>query len=337
LKNRIILLLFVVIISGCSSGKTQTGLFVYRKDDLFMTSLVTGIIKRAEKTGLSLETYYGLNSQIIQNEQIENFIEENPSLLILNLVDRTSAYAVIKKLKAAEVPVIFFNREPLESDLSIWGKTWYVGAKAEQSAKMQAQLVMELFGPDPGYLNKYDRNGDGKIQTVILKGEQGHQDAEIRTATVLKTFNSSGYKIDVLDIQSADWNRNEAYEKMKGILKHIAITPELVISNNDAMALGAIALMRQRGFFKDSNGNGIIDKNDESWIPVVGIDGVPEAVKQIREGYLYGTVINDWKEMAKAITELAEVIISGKSIDDFSYNIENGKYIWIDYKPFKLD
>jgi methyl-galactoside transport system substrate-binding protein len=314
----------------------DVGLFIYLEDDLFMKSLTEDIQKQASGR-FSVLTSYALNSQIIQNEQIEDLLESGSPLLIINPVDRIGAHAIIRKLASRKIPVIFFNREPLEQDMKLRDQVWYVGAKAEQSGRMQAELAMELFGKNPYRLNKYDRNGDGRIQAVILKGEQGHQDAEIRTESVQTAFRERNYRLEVLATEVANWSRREAYERMDFLLGSLENPPELVLSNNDAMAIGAISLMRQRGMFKDTNGNGIVDKDDETWIPVLGIDGVPDAVVQIRDGYLYGTVLNDSAAMAQAIVALADAILAGGIGSDFSWEITDGRYIWVDYKPFKLN
>jgi methyl-galactoside transport system substrate-binding protein len=193
---------------------------------------------------------------------------------------------------------------------------------------------MDLFGGDPDALNRYDRNRDGVIQIILLKGEQGHQDAEIRTREVLRSFDSMGLPIEVLALEVANWNRDEAYEKMGRIVRTFQDQIELVVSNNDAMALGAISRMRQAGMFRDTNGNGRIDREDDGWIPVVGIDGLREAEEAIREGYLYGTVKNDSLSMAKAMVELAAALIKGSDLSSLSFPLVAGKYIWIDYRPF---
>ena len=261
-------------------------------------------------------------------------LAERPSLMMINPVDRLGSFAIIRKMKAASIPVIFFNREPLVQDLALWDKTYYVGARAAQSGQMQAELVMELFGSDSAHLNQYDRNHDGKIQTIILKGEQGHQDAETRTSEVLRSFESRNFRIEVLALEVANWTHDEAYTKMGRLLGKYQNKLELIISNNDDMALGAIARMRQMGIFRDTNGNDRIDRFDTNWIPVVGIDGLQEAEASISEGYLYGTVKNDSQSMAKTMIELANAILGHIPFSFISVPLEKGKYIWIDYKPY---
>jgi methyl-galactoside transport system substrate-binding protein len=254
--------------------------------------------------------------------------------MMINPVDRLGSFAIVRRLQNANIPVIFFNREPLAEDLALWDKTYYVGARAEQSGQLQARLVMDLFGGDPAHLNSYDRNGDGVIQMIILKGEQGHQDAETRTSEVQRSFVDNGFRIEVLAIEVANWSHDVAYTKMGRLVGKYRNRIELVICNNDDMALGAISRMRQLGFFQDTNGNGHIDRHDDGWIPVVGIDGLRESEEAIADGYLYGTVKNDSLGMAKSMLDLASVILGKAEASSLPVPLEDGKYIWIDYRPY---
>ena len=132
-----------------------------------------------------------------------------------------------------------------------------------------------------------------------------------------------------------DWERSIAYDKMNDFLLNTTTVPELVISNNDAMALGAIDSMIENEIFIDVDGNGIIDKDTEPWLPVIGIDGISEAFEYIEKGYLYGTVINDSETMSKVLIELVQALTNNTSLDDLSFDIVGGKYIWIDYKRYE--
>ena len=324
-----------MILSSCSIKEKTAGLFLYNLQDPYVDIFAEHIIDFASGI-FAVESMDCQNSQIIQNEYIEKQIRKKNDIMIINPVDRLGAYSVIKKLKSVNIPVIFFNREPLPKDLDLWEKAYYVGAKAEQSGRLQAEMVIDLFGGEADKLNKYDRNGNSLIETVILKGEQGHQDAEIRTAEVVRAFKENNFKLDILVTEVANWRREEANDKMKKIIDDYGSRIELVISNNDAMALGAVGAMRQKGLFRDSNNNGKIDKDDDSWIPVVGIDGLEEAVEMINKGYLYGSVLNDSYTQARAIAELAEVIMKNKNPDNMNFPLVDGKYIWIDYKPLNL-
>ncbi len=330
MKKIYIFSICIFVLFSCSHREDSVSLLLYNQSDPYV-NIFADQIKYLGAKSFQLDTFDSQNSQIIQNEFIEEQMDKT-DLMIINPVDRLGAYSIIKKLKSKGIPVIFFNREPLSEDLDLWDKAYYVGARAQQSGQIQAQMIMTLFGTDPVNLNRHDKNGNGIIETVILKGEQGHQDAEIRTSEVVKSFSENKFQLDILITEVANWKRDEAYEKMKIILELYGDSVELVISNNDAMALGAISIMRQSGFFRDDNHDGKIGTDDDSWLPVVGIDGLDEAIELIEKGYLYGSVLNDSRSQAQAIVELSEVLMKGGDLESMNFPLVDGNYIWIDYK-----
>jgi methyl-galactoside transport system substrate-binding protein len=295
------------------------------------------LIIDSNTSNLTITSFDSKNSQIIQNEIIEDALSKKYPLLIVNPVDRLGVYPIIEKAKQLDTPIIFINREPLKEDLDRWDKVYYVGAKAAQSAELQAEIVMDLFGGDPIQLNEFDLNHDNKIQMIILKGEPGHQDAEIRTDHVISVLTNAGYELDILSITDAYFSKDIAYEEMYDLLEDYKNEVEVVVSNNDAMAIGAVNALVEEGFFEDSNNDGKIDRDNEKWFPVVGIDGIPSAIDLIENGFLYGTVINDSQAMADAINDLMDAIINNKDINSLPYKVENGCYIWIDYKKYTSD
>ncbi len=313
--------LLLTILMGCSQQKKTVSLLIYNNQDTFINEM-TEYIKKEFNNEYELKIMDSQNFQITQNEFIESRIKAKDDLIIINPVDRLGAYSIIKKLKEKNIPVVFFNREPLAKDLNLWDKAFYVGTKGEQSATLQADLVENIFGSDPLHLNNYDRNRDNIIDLVILKGEQGHQDAEIRTSEVINSLKKRGYNLNILVTEVANWSRTEAMEKMDTIVEEFQDSIELIISNNDSMAIGAIISLRKAGFFKE----------DKLWVPIIGIDGLKETYSYIESGYLAGTVLNDSQAQAKAIVELTELILGKRTQDNLTYKLENDKYILVDYK-----
>ena len=111
----------------------------------------------------------------------------------------------------------------------------------------------------------------------------------------------------------------------------------VVISNNDGLALGAIDAMIENEFFVDFDEDGIINKDTDTLIPVIGIDGISDAFDYIENGYLYGTVINDSETMSKVLVELVEALLNGTNLDELSFDIVDEKYIWIDYQRYEKE
>jgi methyl-galactoside transport system substrate-binding protein len=100
------------------------------------------------------------------------------------------------------------------------------------------------------------------------------------------------------------------------------------------MAIGAINTLVEEGYFVDTNSNGVIERETELWLPVIGIDGLPQSIDLIDRGYLYGTVINDSDSMAEVLVQLTKAILSGQDVNDIGYELTDGIYFWVDYQKY---
>ena len=87
-------------------------------------------------------------NQNTQNSQVERLISLGCDALCVNIVDRSAASIIIDKAMDAGIPVVFFNREPVEEDMNRWEKLYYVGADAKESAVLQGQILVDAYKKD---------------------------------------------------------------------------------------------------------------------------------------------------------------------------------------------
>lgn len=306
---------------GAASGKPKIGVAIYKFDDTFM-SYVRNAISDNAKDKAELEIVDSQNAQPTQNDQVDAFLSKKMKAIAINPVDRTAAAAIIEKAKAKKTPVVFFNREPLPEDMQSWDKVYYVGAKAEQSGTMQGEIVVDYWKANPAA----DKNKDGKIQYIMLKGEPGHQDAELRTQYSIKAVTDAGLQVDKLAEDTAYWDRPKAFEKMKAFLAAYGDKIEVVFCNNDDMALGAIEALKSDGYF-----------TGKKQIVVVGVDATAPALQAIEEGTLLGTVLNDAKNQGKATFDLAYALARNEDVSKAGWTITDGKYVWVPYQKVTKD
>jgi methyl-galactoside transport system substrate-binding protein len=301
-----------------SAAEPKIGCAIYKFDDTFMTGVRNSILKTAEGKA-KVEMVDSQNSQATQNDKVDLFITKKVKTLAINPVDRAAAGVIIQKAKAAGIPVVFFNREPFADDMKKFDKVYYVGAIAEQSGTMEGKLAVDYWKAHP----EADLNKDGVMQYVMLKGEPGHQDAELRTKFSIKAVEDAGIKVQKLAEDTGMWDRVKGQEKMAAFLAaHKDI--EIVFANNDDMALGAIEALKAAGYFKGGK-----------FMPVVGVDATAPALQALKDGTLLGTVLNDSKNQGAATANLAMVLAKGEtpSKANVGYDIKDGKYVWVDYKP----
>ena len=260
-----------------------------------------------------------VGSQRTQNDQVKEMIDEGCNILCINLVDRTDPSEIIDSAKEKNIPIIFFNREPVAEDMMQWDKLYYVGAKARQSGQMQGEIAANLILKD----KSIDKNHDGKIQYVVLEGEMGHQDAIVRTDSSAETILAKGIKMEKLSYEIANWKRAQAQNRMEQLIRQYGNTIELVLSNNDDMALGALDSYRIMGYTKDN-------------MPMMlGVDGMQEALEAVKDGRLTGTVYNDKEGQAKMMAAIVFASVSGKGLDGI--NFENLTEVYLPYQKVTID
>jgi methyl-galactoside transport system substrate-binding protein len=324
------LLLALCPLSACGAQpKLQTvrvGVALYQQDDTFISTVVQHLEQLVQEEEISRNIKINLNladgrsSQSLQNEQVDRFLDQGCDVICVNVVDRTAAAVIVDKAQSAGVPVIFFNREPVEEDLARWEHAYYVGSKAERAGRLQGRIVASAWQADAAL----DHNGDGIVQYVMLEGEPGHQDALLRTEYSVKTLTQADIPVEKLANDTADWQRGQASILMQQWLEAFGSRIEVVFANNDDMALGAIDACLSAGLAVDE-------------LPfIVGVDATPPALDAVAEGTLQGTVQNDAAGQAAGILSLICAFIDGVPPSD-AVDLEDGTYVWLTYTTVTAD
>jgi methyl-galactoside transport system substrate-binding protein len=326
MKKTVSILLALVLMLGCFSfasadAKTyKIGVSIYQFTDNFMTlyrNEIEAYFKSLETDDVKYEVIMadGKNDMAEQTNQVQNFITQGVDVIILNLVQTSSADAVIDQIVAAGIPLVLINREPLAYDAD--GKTLdeayegilnnpqvcYVGADARQSGTFQGEMVAELD-------NHGDINGDGKISYIMIEGDPENIDAQYRTEFSVKALTDAGYEVECLDDQVGNWDQTKGQELCANALTAYGDKIEVVFCNNDAMALGAATAIQTAGR--------VVGKD----IYLLGVDALEEAVQLVKDGEMTGTVLNDHIGQSHTAVDVAVKLLNGEEIQN---------YYWVDY------
>ncbi|HEY9574547.1 MAG TPA: galactose ABC transporter substrate-binding protein [Lachnospiraceae bacterium] len=336
IHKKILLAIFTFILllgmSGCHklSKREETksikiGISVYNQYDTFVSQLMEHfnqqVSKKEKESGyaINVEIYNASSSQSTQNDQVEDMIEDGCQVICVNLVDRTEPSTIIEAAKNANVPVIFFNRELVEEDLERWEGLYYVGAKAIESGILEGEIVAQRWKED----SSMDKNKDNKCQYIVLEGEASHQDAVVRTEYSVSTMVAMGLEVEKVGYAICNWNRSQAKTKLEKLYPQIGESLELILANNDDMALGAIDALES------------LNIPINAWPKIIGIDGTDVGLKAVKEEKMIGTVYNDKEGQAKEMLNLAFAIAKGDDLSDLS--LDEGKYIRKPYEKVTLD
>lgn len=297
--------------AGGDYADKVVGVCIYQFSDNFMTLFRTELENYLIAQGFSkdnIKIVDGANDQATQTGQIDNFIAEGVDVLIINPVNSSSAETITDKVVAAEIPLVYINREPDASEEQRWAdNNWnvtYVGCDAKQSGTMQGELIADLG------LETVDKNGDGKIQYIMVEGDPENIDAQYRTEYSVKALEDAGLEVECLTDQVGNWQQDQAQQIVANALGQYGDDIEVVFCNNDAMALGALQAIQSAGRTVNED------------IYLVGVDALSEALEDVIAGTMTGTVFNDHFSQSHSAADAAIRFVNGET---------NEYYIGCDY------
>ena len=289
---------------GVDVENAKIGISIYQFTDNFMTLYRTELVRYlTEDLGFNPDNVIvqdGKNDQAEQTNQINNFITDQVDVMILNLVQSSSAPQVTDMCNEAGIPVVYINRQPDETESDRWAsdglKATYIGADARQSGTFQGEEILETE-------NKGDINGDGKVSYIMVQGDPENIDAQYRTEYSIKALTDAGVEVDELLLQRGDWDQAKGQQIVQDALTQYGDDVEVVFCNNDAMALGALQAIQAAGR--------TVGKD----IYLVGVDALTDAVQNIVDGNFTGPVFNDYFSQAQGAANLAVKFLKGEDVD----------------------
>ena len=296
--------------ASAAAGSANIGVCIYQFADNFMTLYRTDLEEYLKDMGYSVTIMDGKNDQNTQTEQINTFLQQGVDVLVINPVQTTSAQTIVDTVSPSGTPIVFINREPEESVLDSYkGKCCYVGADARQSGTYQGELILDTE-------TQGDINGDGKVTYIMCKGDPENIDAQYRTEYSIKALTDAGKEVECLYEYLDNWDQTTAQQDVANALAQYGEKIEVVFCNNDAMALGALQSIQQAGR--------TVGKD----IYLVGVDALAEAVQDVLDGNMTGTVLNDDVGQATAAADATKLYVEGSAVE---------QYYWVDYVKVTKD
>ena len=329
MKKLLALLLTLISVMGLVSCKRsesdrEVSVFYYTYSDTYISSVRSAMDKLLSDAAIKYNNYDANGNQTTQTEQVTTAIAKGSRLLIVNVVDTGSddaAQNIIDQAKAKNIPVIFFNRSVEESVVKSYDKCVFVGTDYEMAGHMQGEMIGDYLVKN---FRSLDLNGDGRISYVMFKGQEGNMEAIARTRYAVEDCNAILKKAGLPELefydasnanrylvdQNGQWSSAAATDYMGTILAQYSEANrnmvELVIANNDEMALGAVSGLQNAGY---NNGTGKV-------IPVFGVDATDAAREAIAGGRMTGTIKQDADGMAEAITRIAQNYLDERDVFD---------------------
>lgn len=240
--KRIWIVLLALLLVGCSakggeSSKPQAqtiGLCVRNRADA--PAYYDAIETAFADLGYAVVVEDCGNDQARQDEKVAQ-LASSCKLLVVEPVMVTALDSVIETAKQAQIPVIFFDREPERTVLDSYEQLYFVGVDLQSAGQKQAALLDCLE-------NRGDLNGDGVVSCVILRGPEDHKDAQLITQSCLDSLAGA----QVLECVSAQWTLEDARAQCAQALSRFGPDVEVILCNSPELTQGAVEAVRNGGW-----------------------------------------------------------------------------------------
>lgn len=285
-----------------------------------------GMYKSMEKMGkeqssLTLLLDSAANQQDKQNSQLDSMIDRGAKALVVNLADVSFGAEMVKKYCDKKIPVVYINRSPEVKSLAACDTAYFVDGDAAQAGVLQGLQVLKAWKANP----QWDKNKDGKIQYAMIEGIPNHAGAMARTkwsVGTMESYPTLGMPVEKV-LQEHGMFQAQATKDL--MTKWIALPEfakvEVILANNDTMALGAVEILQQ---------------NNQK-VPVFGIDGSKAALTALNSGSISGTVFNDFDGQSRAAIRMAANLAADKPVlEGVPYKMEY-RVVKVPYQDIHTD
>ena len=316
MKKLVALLLSVMMCFACVSALADTYVSWYTYGDVYLSSVRSEMEADFAQLNRTITGSDASGHQQVQSDFISTALMNNDcEAIVVNLVESgaiSTAQTIMNQIQAAGIPTVWFNR-PVSTNNEEAANLFlnnpasaFVGTNFEDAGVMQGELIGQYLVE---HYNDIDLNGDGKISYIMFKGDEANQEAIARTKYGVECadevltaagkpaleFYDAGTANKYLVDLNGTWSNTASFDYMQTILAQYneanGNMVELVICNNDDMAIGVIAALNAVGYNLGDGGDEMI---------VIGVDWSDTAVEYINAGKLYGTVKQDGDAMGKA-------------------------------------
>ena len=300
MKKFLISTALAVSMAGAAAAE-NVGVSMALFDDNFLTVLRNGIQKYADEQGHTVQIEDAQNDVAKQLDQINNFIASGVDAIIVNPVDTSATQAMTDAAAAANVPLVYVNRQPVNLD-TLPDNQAFVASNEVDSGTLETKEICRLLKDA----------GKAEANAYIIMGELSNQAAVQRTQDIHDVIEGPdcGVKINILDKQTSNWRRDEAQNLMTNWLS-TGTAFDAVIANNDESAIGAIQAMKAAGI-------------DMASVIVGGVDATQDALAAMQAGDLDVTVFQNAAAQGSGSLDAAVKLAKGEAVD---------QKVWV---PFEL-
>ncbi|MFN8493641.1 MAG: sugar ABC transporter substrate-binding protein [Caldilineaceae bacterium] len=255
-----------------------------------------GVIMSGMKTGAQNKSWEIVTNNAnadasAQANQIDDFISQGVSAIVVVPVDSQAICAAVKKAKAANIPFFTIDRAPIgcEINMTVQSDNYLAG---KQSGEAMVKLLTGKNGSAKGTV--LELQGDLGQNVAQLRGggfnDVMKQNPDIKVISKPTEWKADKFSQAVLDVVAA--------EQIDGIYMHSDCVGTKVV----LAALEQLGKKAKRG--------------DKNHIFITGVDGCPDALNAIRDGYSDEASSQPLPDFGVVIADYIETTLKGGAINE---------------------
>lgn len=281
------ILLFIFLISSCSSNKTKAegsnytfGATYWTMANPYFVAMDEAIRAAVEAKGDTLISYDPQGNQTTQISQIEDLITQSVDFIILNPCDWQGVKPGLEVAQKAGIPIIVVDTPVYDSDMvlqTVWSDNYKAGelcAKDLLTRLNSGNIVILDLPTDKSAIERYN----GFVDTIEDAG---------------------GF--DILDVQNGEGATEPSLRVMEDMIQAYGDEIDVAFGINDPSALGIYSALEAAGMSED--------------VLIYGVDGSPDVKAMIKDGKITATAAQFPKEIGRVAVEQAYKKLAGESIE----------------------
>ena len=135
----------ISLLMTSSAFAEKIGVSMALFDDNFLTVLRNGMVEQAKgMDGVEVQVEDAQEDVAKQLDQIKNFIASGVNAIIVNPVDTSATQAMSDAAAAANVPLVYVNREPINVD-TLPDNQAFVASNEADSGTLETKEICRLF------------------------------------------------------------------------------------------------------------------------------------------------------------------------------------------------
>lgn len=307
--------MLAVLLAGCSGGGNEEsgggsgdgdrpviGISMSTQTQARQLKDVEYLTKELDERGYDVTVQYAEMKPVDQSSQIDNMVASGCKGIIISAWDAESLSTCVDNAAAMDIPVLCYDTLISNTD----NIDYYVTDNLYDCGKIQGEYVVSALGLDAGET--------GPFNIEIFSGDPADSNAPYfynGAYDVLKPYIDDGSLVvqsgqtDRAVTATEGWKGLKAQERMDTILSANYADKRLdaVLCNNDALALGVLASLKNAGYGTE----------DQPYPVITGMDCDIANIKAIIAGEVSMTVFKDNRLIAAKAAEVMDCMINGET------------------------